>query len=147
MGAETLNAGYELVHTVRDYYDGPRSGVANFGGSPYFYDCVFDEKIDDYSDVFRLTPIDTETFNLALEDWTIWKKWETAFHLGKTDLSTHPCLPNDRQRHLEIEPILEKRLVTDPALAISRVGKFEPIGNALLPKGVMRPLQVKWEEL
>jgi hypothetical protein len=147
MGAEALKPGYEVVHTVKDYYDGPRSGIANYGGSPHLYECIFDEQKEDYTDVFRLTPIDTETFKLALEDWTIWKRWEIAFHSGITDHSTHPCLPEDRQRHLEIKPILEERLVIEPTLAISRVGKFEPIGNVLLPKGVMRPLQVKWEEL
>jgi len=135
-----------MVHTVNDYYDGPRSGIADRAGSPHFYECIFDEQKDNYTDVFRLTPIDTETYKLAMEDWTIWKRWEIAFHSGKTDLSTHPCLPEDHQRHHEIKPILDKRLVTEPRVAISRVGRFEAIGNDPLPKGVLSLLQVKWEE-
>ena len=147
MSSETLKPKQEMVHTVMDYYDGPRSGIANYEGTPHFYECIFDEQKGNYTDEFRLTPIDPETFRLALEDWEIWKRWEIAFHAGKADQSTHPCLPQDRKRHQEINAILEKKLLTDPKIAITRSGKFEPTGNVLLPKGVLRPLQVKWEQL
>jgi hypothetical protein len=147
MNPETLKPQYELVHTVKDYYDGPRSGIANYTGSPHFYDCIFDEQKDDYTDLFRLTPIAPETFNLAMEDWEIWRRWEIAFHSGKTDLSTHPCLPQDYRRHHEIKPILDRKLVTDPKIAITRVGKFEAIGNARLPTSLLRELEVKWEQI
>jgi hypothetical protein len=146
MSPETLKPKFELVHTIMDYYDGPRSGIADYEGSPHFYYCIFDEHKDDYTDVFSLTPIDPETFKLAMEDWEIWRRWEIAFHSGKTDLSTHPCLPQDYKRHHEIKLILDRKLVTAPKIAITRVGKFEAIGRAKLPRGMLRKLRVKWEE-
>jgi hypothetical protein len=145
MSPGALKPDFEIVHTVNNYYDGPRSGIADYDGSPHFYDCIFDEQKDDYSDSFLLTPIDPETFKLAMEDWEIWRRWEVAFHSGKADLSTHPCLPQDCKRHHELKPILDRNLVTDPKIAITRVGKFEAIGTSQLPKGVLRRLQVKWE--
>jgi len=81
-----------------------------------------------------------------MEDWAIWQRWELADHTGKTDLSTHPALPDESERHMELENILEKLLVIDPAKAVTRIAHFEALGLETLPKGVLRPLQVKWTE-
>ena len=144
MTSEELKPGYERVFTVTEYYDGPRIGIANYRGNAYFYECIFDEAKDDYSEVFQLTPLDPETLQLAMEDWEIWRRWELAYHDGKTDLDTHPALPHETNRHQELKLILDRVLVTDPTKAISQVGQFDVLGASSLPKGVMRPLQVKW---
>jgi hypothetical protein len=60
--------------------------------------------------VYELRPIDDETFQLAMEHWQIWRRWEVAFHSGKTDLETHPALPEDRLRFTELEALLASRL-------------------------------------
>ena len=62
--------GFEEVFTVTDYYDGPRSGVANFNGKPHFYESIFRD--NNYSDIYWLTPVSNEVFLSALEDWAIW---------------------------------------------------------------------------
>ena len=63
---------FERVFTVDDYYDGARSGIAAYQGQPHHYLCEWDESRGDYSDTFRLTPIDEETFSLAsVEQWSI----------------------------------------------------------------------------
>jgi hypothetical protein len=61
-------------------------------------------------------------------------------------LSTHPALAHESERHKELEGILEKVLVIDPAKAVMRIGHFEAMGGEALPKGVLRPLQVRWTE-
>ena len=146
MKTEELRAGYEYVFTVTDYYDGPRKGIANYRGQPHFYEGVFDEAKGDYLELFRLTPLDTEIFQLAMEDWDIWQRWETAFRTGKTDRDTHPALPHEAKRHAELEGILDRTLVTDPEKAFVKVGRFEVLGKPILPKGVIRPLQVEWSD-
>jgi hypothetical protein len=85
-----LKSGYDEVFTVTEYCDGPRQGIADFKGRPHFYDCVFSDTNDDYTDVYRLTPISPEVSGLAKEDWVIWRKWESAFHAGKTTLEIPP---------------------------------------------------------
>lgn len=142
---EQLKEGYDRVFTVYDYYDGPRKGIASFLGKPHLYECIFDETKDDYSDLFRLTPIGEDTLRLAQEDWDIWQRWEYAFHNGKAQVDTHPALPVDASRHAELKRILDNAMVTDPKTAIVRVGLFDVLGDHRdLPKGVLRPLQVKW---
>lgn len=145
MALEQLKPGYEHVFTVYDCYDGPRKGIANFSGKPHLYECVFDEAKDDYSDLFRLTPIGEDTLRLALEDWEIWQRWEYAFHTGRTQFETHPALLEDASRHAELKRLLDNALITDPKTAVTRLGQFETLGDHRnLPKGVLRPLQVRW---
>jgi hypothetical protein len=61
--------GFEEVFTVTDYYDGPRQGIANFCGQPHFYDCIFSEAKQDFTNLYRLTPVAPDLFRLAMEDW------------------------------------------------------------------------------
>jgi len=146
MTVTELQPGYEEVFTVLDYYDGPRKGVANLKGLPHFYDCIFDEANDEYSDLYHLTPISQRIFELAKEDWAIWKRWESAFHSGKATHESHPALPLDRARHEEIRSILDSALTTDTAVCAIQHGSFERIGSGEYAKGVKRPVQVRWTD-
>ena len=146
MTPDGLKPGYECVYTVSDYYDGPRKGIANYQGRPHLYECVFDEIKGNYSELFWLAPVDFETFQLAMEDWAIWQRWELAYHSGKTEVDAHPALPHESARHAELQGILDKVLIIDQQNAITRIGRFEALGNASLPKGVLRPLQVEWTD-
>ena len=139
-------SGYEEVLTVTDYYDGPRKGIANFQGLPHFYECIFDEAEDEYSDLYRLTPISQPILELAKEDWAIWKRWEAAFRSGKTTIESHPALPQDRPRHEEIRAILDSALTTNTAVCVTQRGLFERLGSEEYPKGVIRRLQVRWAD-
>jgi|SRR5579863_2306415 len=142
--SEKLKRGYELVFTVDEYYDGPRTGVANFHGEPHFYDCIFDEKRSDYSNLFQLTPIDQHTFELALAAWGLWRKWEIAYHQGKVKWESHPALRADKTKYRKMAKGLEGLLQTDPQRSVTRLGQFVPIANKKMLKGVMYPSQVRW---
>jgi hypothetical protein len=146
MSVPELDPGYEEVFTVTDYYDGPRQGVASFKGEPHFYDCIFDEARSDYSSLYRLTPISSHIFDLAREDWAIWERWESAFPAGSTTRETYPALPEERVRHEEIRAVLDSGLKTDEEACIVQTGLFEVLGSPPLPKGVIRPLKVKWTQ-
>lgn len=133
-----LEPGYERVYTVSEYYDGPRRGVADFRGQPHLYEFVFDTS-NDYSDLFLLMPLDAENFRLVLEAWAIWQRWELAFHSGKADLSTHPALPQDSERHKELEGILKSVLLIDSTKAVRRIGHFKALGGAPCPRASFDP--------
>jgi hypothetical protein len=119
-----VETGYEIVHTMTDYWDGPRGGIAQFQGRPHVYESLFDQAADDWTDVFLLQPINDETLQLALEDWAIWKRWEAAYTAGLTTIETHPALPADRQRHEELQATLSERLRVDPTTAVRARGDF-----------------------
>ena len=136
-------AGYETVHTVTDYWDGPREGVANYKGLPHYYKCLFDEQKDEWSDIFLVKSIDSETFALALEAWDIWLRWETAFRAGRTGKESHPALPEDHDRQTEISKLLVDRLQVDPHKDLKLEGEFEPLTRSVEGKQII-PSEVKW---
>ena len=43
---------FERVHTMTDYYDGPRQGVADYQGHPHAYHCEWSEDDDSYADTY-----------------------------------------------------------------------------------------------
>jgi hypothetical protein len=141
---------YETVHTMTDYYDGPRRGIADVSGLPHLYTSTWaDIDSDDGEEVFELRAIDAETQSLALESWAIWLRWEEAFHDGVTGLDTHPALPADRARRAVLDGILEPRLAAVEARppdlrahADFRVAEDRPRRR----KG-WQPLQVRWRKL
>ena len=146
MTSNPSQAGFEEVFTVTAYYDGPRQGIANCLGSPHFFDCVFSDEKQDYSNLYRLTPVTDQTFRLALEDWDIWTRWEQAFKAGRTNEKTHPALPHDAVRHNEIEALLAEHLKTDPVSSIARTAKFLILKPAQIRSGVLTDLLVRWSQ-
>jgi hypothetical protein len=116
---------YDTVHTITDWYDGPRGGVADLNGEPHYYESRWDEARDDWSEEYLLNRIDNETLRLALEDWQIWLRWEAAFHEGRTPRETHPALPEDRARHNELEKVLAERLVINPDACVKAKAEFK----------------------
>lgn len=146
MAFAPLMTGFEEVFTVTDYYDGPRQGIANFKGQPHFYDCIFSEVKQDYTNLYRLTPVAQDLFRLATEDWEIWKRWERAFHAGQATQDSHPALPADAPRHLEIKMVLDARLKTDTERCLVRAGAFMKANSEIRPKGVLVDLLGRFSE-
>jgi hypothetical protein len=144
MDGEELRPGYETVFTVTDYSGRPRKGIANYHGTPHLYEYVSNEAKDDDSELFRLTPLNAEIFQLAMEDWEIWRRWLVAFYERKADISTRPALAGDIRRHEELKRILGEALIFDPQKTILRIGRFEVLAEPSIPGRVIRQLQVKW---
>lgn len=115
---------FEVVYTVLDWYDGPRRGVADCKGHAHLFESEWRDREDVVADTFLLVPVDAETFALVLEDWTIWRRWETAFHKGMAARESHPALPEDQERHRELQHLLEGRLTVDSIKAIRRKAEF-----------------------
>jgi hypothetical protein len=136
--------GYEAVFTIDDYRDGPRSGVANFHGAPHFYECIFDEQADDYSNSYLLIPLSQEAFQAAIESWQIFLRWRTAHDLGKASDETHPALPEDKNRDNETKQLLNQAIASGRPNATRATAEFAPVGDHKLLRDVLSPWQVKW---
>ena len=133
----------EEVYFVINYWDGPRVGVADYGGTPHYFRCVFDEKKDEWSDVFILTPLDQDTYHLLMESKEIWERWQEAYETGATTLDSHPALPEDANRSKELDEIIEPKIAIDPTKAIRGVkGIFEPDDRTKLSSH--RKYRVRW---
>ena len=124
-------ADFETVHTMTDYYDGPRGGVADFHGTPHIYESQFSDSLNNYTDSFHLSPIPDSTFQLALEDWAIWLRWDAAFKRGETPHETHPALAIDRERHDELQRLLNGKLAIDPSNLVLATAEFRNLDSSL----------------
>jgi hypothetical protein len=137
---------YERVHTVEEYYDGPRTGVANYRGAPHAYRCEWSEADDEYANTFELRPIDEDTLALVLELWNVWRAWEASFHRGEVGADTHPAVPNQNPQFAALDAQVAERV---RSIAASRrvraVFRVIP-GQSSLPAGKMRTLEVEWED-
>jgi hypothetical protein len=132
---------WERVHTVNDYYDGPRRGVAEFHGKPHVYESQFSDIADDYTDRFLLMEIDSELFKLALEDWTIWLRWHAAYQRGEASLDTHPARPVDRSRHEMLAQLVGNRLCAEPSRSAVMAAEFRNV------VGGWDSFEVQWREV
>jgi hypothetical protein len=136
---------FEPVYAVWDYYDGPRSGIAAFCGQPHHYDCEWSESKQDYSETFLLTPIDEDTLALAIEQSSIWRGWEDAFHRGDVPLASHPGQLGSRGRYAELGAILKAHIRGSSAKQFRARPVFRSIpGPESMPLGVIHELEVEW---
>jgi hypothetical protein len=97
----------EAVYTAFYYYGAPRVGVADFGGEPHEYECVFDEVSDDYSDVYLLRPLSEAEFRAAVELWEIGLQWRRNFQAGVTPYNVDNASPEDAARHRELSELIK----------------------------------------
>ncbi len=125
---------YEAVHTITDWYDGARSGVADFNGEPHYYENHWNEGELFGGEIYLLKPLDTETFALAMESWNIYLRWEVARQEGRASDETCPTLPEERERYDEIEKTLAERLLVSPETSVQATAEFV----------YGQPTKVKW---
>lgn len=116
---------WDRVHTVNDYYDGPRRGIADVDGVPHIYEAEFDYSSDQFGDTYFASPVDEDLLALVMEDWEIWLRWDSAFKRGDASIATHPALPQDRERHEALKIAIGDRLTVDRARAKYLKARFE----------------------
>lgn len=63
-----------------------------------WFERVFDEEADEYSDEFEVTRLPGEAVEVALETERLFERWLAEFNAGKVPLATHPALPEDREK-------------------------------------------------
>ena len=136
---------YERVYTVWDYYDGPRTGIADYGGAPHHFVNEFDDDTEEYTERFTLRPINKATMQLILKQWDIWRSWELAFHKGQRDKSSHPALHGQDETYAQLGIEIKTELETNAAAPIVAGATFRLCANQPeLPKGMLGELEVEW---
>jgi len=68
----------DVVHTVHDWYDGPRSGATQYQGSSYWYRSIYldSEHWNEDEDRFELVPLSEEALSWELERDGIFHRWD-----------------------------------------------------------------------
>jgi len=91
----------DIVWTVNDYWDGCTMGLADFENNHCIYERIFDEKADEWSDNYYLTPISQTDFSVVMQDWERWKMWRLEFDGGEKSIS-------DWEKGIDLETIAKK---------------------------------------
>jgi hypothetical protein len=137
--------GFERVHTVWDYNDCPRTGLADYDGRPHYYSSNWDNLSDDYANSYTLSEVDDVTLRLALDQWAIWKEWEKAFHLGLVPQESHPGFGGKDARYDELDMLLKEKISLGRPLPFKVRADFRVKADRLdLPRGYLHPLEVEW---
>jgi hypothetical protein len=137
----------ERVYAVWEYYDGIRSGVADFRGEPHYFEQPWSEQLDDYLPTFLLKAISQSTLIEVLEQAQIFRDWEAAFHRGEVEQDTHPGLPGQNPRYAELEATLKAKLAEPDLVCKHAQGLFSVLPDqAPRPLGVLREVQVEWQD-
>jgi hypothetical protein len=136
----------EKVYAIWDYWDGIRSGFADFRGVPHYFEAVWNEQDEEYSPTFTLRVVNQTTLDLVLEMRRIFRAWELQFYQGQTPRSTHPALPGQDARFVELDSQIRKLLESFEVTESSVLGSFEVIeGQEPLPPGMYREVRVMWK--
>lgn len=72
----------EKVITINYWWDGPKSGLAQYNGEICIYQRIFDEAMDDWSDEYFLIPVNEQEEALIMTEW---EEWCSAANSGEFD--------------------------------------------------------------
>jgi hypothetical protein len=134
-----------LVRVVLEFYDRPRRGIADFDGKPVYFECVFDEGEDEWTDSYRLIPVTGELVTLARERDEIFQDWRKAFDAGAETLATHPARPPDRARFELLSTLVEEHLQKLDGPVVTATGRFFSSGLGSPAPPLDRFDRVSWE--
>ena len=116
----------ERVYTVDDWYDGARSGAADYEGRPHAYRSLHldFETWNPDEDRFELTPLSDEILSWMLERDALFRRWDAERQAGRTAPGAEepPALPADRARYAELERLI--------------AGAIERAGSRVVVRGV-----------
>jgi hypothetical protein len=130
---------WDKVHTVHDFFDRPRSGVADLDGAPHAYKCCWNDAADDWDEIFSLAPVNATDMAAVIEQWAIWRRWRTAHDAGTlTSEDRHPALAADRARYDVLAPKVVR------VLGAAEDGPIEAIPEFRGAMDAVHPLEVHW---
>jgi hypothetical protein len=130
---------WEKVHTVHDFFDRPRSGVADWDGVPHAYKCRWNDAADDWDEIFSLAPLGSAEMAAIMEQWAIWLRWRAAHDAGTlTPEDHHPALARDRARYDALTPTVAQALGTAENGPINATAEFRGCSMGLLAGSEVR---------
>lgn len=83
--------GFDQVYIENDWYDGPRSGLADVGGVPHYFQAVDAYQHPDQPDnEYFVWPASDTALAMEWEQWAIFVEWNTRHEAGVTTVDDHP---------------------------------------------------------
>ncbi len=115
----------EKVYSVDVFWDGPIAGVADFDGSPYYFDVIEDDVETEQGALnFTLIALNAEIFPLILENIDIKLRWRNAIEKGESSYESEPALPEDKAQFEINRNNIDSYLFQNQSSAIIKKGIF-----------------------
>ena len=129
--ADDMEPEFERVHTIDDWYDGPRLGAADYYGVPHWYRSMYldSDEWDPLENRFELFPLTADVLEWVVEDHHLRKRWEAAATSADRNGSLDTddvlgVLVEDQPRHAELRARIEAHLAGARPRAIIVRGEF-----------------------
>ena len=124
---------FEVVYTVDDWYDGPRTGFAQYHGAPHHYRSLYldYDEWDADEDRFELIPVTADVLAAGLEAEAIFRRWTAARERGEivwttgTPESEFGALAEERDRYAVVRAVIEQYAKPNRSDGFIVRGKFE----------------------
>ena len=138
----------ERVYMVWDFYDGERSGIADYRGLPHYFECALDGDSGEYAEAYDLWPIDQGLLASAMEQWQLYRAWERRFHFGEVPVETNPGHRGQDHRYDELQHRIDQWMRTRGKPARHALARFlASEAQPELPAGCVREVEVEWTDV
>jgi hypothetical protein len=131
------------IYLVTYYFDGIRSGVANNGSEPVYFEEEFNHELEDYTGVFRLKSLDNTAIMLAEEACQCEERYYTEYLSGRPVPEGSPrVLEKDKVRYTEIMDKLKMLFEIDTIKCIKAKAVFHSQPSEF--KRTFTNIKVQW---
>ncbi len=114
-GGHQAHYGFEHVHIELDWYDGPRSGLADVDGIPHYFQAVHDYGRPDEPDgEYLVWPANSTALALEREQWAIFVDWNTRYETGTATVDSHPGHGGINARYDQLTALLAPHRAVPP---------------------------------
>ena len=105
-----------------------------------------DDKIDYYTQHFRLYAVSAQFMEREIRHWAIYRLWEAKFHRGLEALETHPGLGGIVPEYDELSQWLNEQINALTPIPLLYTATFRQLpGQHELPVGMLRAFEVVWQ--
>ncbi len=132
----------DTVYAITDYYDYPRSGIANYRGNAHYFGRLFDESEDEFSSQYLLIPIDPVSITLSSGEWQLWSDCIAAFDKHNSVGTTCSVAREVKQKICKLSLEFHERLKCHPQRVIIADAEFQ--SATALAHASPEQIQVKW---
>jgi hypothetical protein len=130
---------FEAVYAVAYSSDGPRRGIADYGGRPHLFECQWDDVAGTYCDTYWLMPLDEAVVARACEQLSRWQRWEEVY---ASDWKTSRKALDASEELREFQRFAQEHLVIRPGQEIRCGGEFRTAS----PASEAERLEVRWSD-
>lgn len=130
-----MTSPFERVYTISQWYDGPRTGAADFRGAPHHFRSLYLDTPDwdPHEDRFELTPLTATALEWIVQADALYQRWDTARRRGALPPAAREdalpedaplVFPEDRERYETLERQLAAYLTANRERAFVVHGAF-----------------------